>query len=182
MLRIRCLLFTISILLASAGAANAQCSIKLGGAGKSATLDHSSDSTGPWEFIRSTSGHCTFEVFNSTNFQGRSVVYGTDVNKRIRIGALGAQDSEGWGARSVRITPVQNSACRVVLGDSGVSQTFLGPGQVRNISGWGVLRETTGACHVILFNGANFNGRQDDYTEARRQARLEWRVRSIKIE
>jgi hypothetical protein len=151
MLRAHSWLFILGTLLGAATAANAQdCEIVFGRGGASVTFSSDGDRDindveGPWEFIRSTRGPCTFQVFNDPNLSGKSVLYGTEINKRIRIGATGAQDSEGWRARSLRIIHDNTSPpCPIVLGDSDVSQTFSGPiEKLTGISGWDFVRKTS---------------------------------------
>jgi hypothetical protein len=115
------------------------------------------DVEGPWDFIRQTNGPCAFQVFNNTNGAGRSVTYGTGINKRIRIGAKGAEDSGGWRARSMTFHRSDSMDCSIELGDSGVRQTFYRP--TSNISGWSFVTSTTGPC---VFTVAN----RDDVVQA----------------
>jgi hypothetical protein len=155
-------LFLLSIMLGSLIAvftapANAQsCEITVGRGGASFTFGADGtrnfpDLQGPWDFIRTTKGNCTFQVFNLKNFQGspKVALYGTDIQKRIRIGATGGQDSGGFRARSLRIIPDPNNAqpCLIELGDNNISQTFHGPiASLAGITGWAFIRRTTGNC------------------------------------
>lgn len=139
---------------------------------------------GPWDFIRKTSGNCHFEVFNNNSFSGRRVLYGTNVNRRIRIGAKGAQDKNGWRGRSLRIIPRGGRRCSITLGDNKVSQTFLGqPGNVvSGISGWSFIRRTTGGCRFIVFNKSNRDGRNKEYDRVVQKVRPGWRIRAIRFD
>ncbi|BAY83930.1 hypothetical protein NIES267_34240 [Calothrix parasitica NIES-267] len=130
-----------------------RCTIIFGRGGASLPISNDRENNfrtidGPWDFIRETSGNCHFEVFNENSFSGRRVLYGTDVSKRIRIGAKGAQNKNGCRSRSLRIIPRPRRRCSITLGDNRVSQTFLGQptNLVNNISGWSFIRETTGRC------------------------------------
>jgi hypothetical protein len=194
MLRGYTVLFMLGIVVAAAGTAIAQqpnCWIQFGAGGMSRTFYLSGGAVhnnleGPWDFIRKTYGPCTFQVFNQTNLSGKSVVYGTAIDKRIRIGETGGQDDsgDGWGARSLHIVPAHDTRCYVILGDNGISQTFYGPDEVKNISGWNFVRESAGGCSLIVFNGSHFDGRQEEFLEdvTGEDVRVGWRIRSLKIE
>ena len=74
------------------------CTIVLGGGGKSQTISPSFDSSSgsytvntskAWDFVRSTSGDCTFTIYNDANQGGRYVTLGTDLDMRIRAGEDG---------------------------------------------------------------------------------------------
>lgn len=49
-----------------------------------------------------------------------------------------------------------------MLGDSGVSQTFRGPGSYTGITGWDFIRELRG-CELAVYKGGGFTGRQESY-------------------
>jgi hypothetical protein len=153
MLRAHILLFMLGILLALASIAHAQDrEIVFGRGGHSSEPIRSStgDLGGAWDFIRRTSGPCAFEVFNDPNWSGRSVTYGTNIDRRIRVGATGAQDSGGWRARSVNFRRSDRTECSIILGDSGVRQTFYE--HTANISGWSFIQETNGPCVFTVAN------------------------------
>ncbi len=184
--------FLMAVALVPTSAAYAQCSITFGRGGASTTFTGSTTNAGgPWDFIRSTSGMCTFEVFNQTNFQGQWRLYGTGINERIRIGADGAQDSNGWRARSVRITQRNESSCQIALGDAGITQTFFGPVDLSGISGWAFIRSTNGRCVFQVYNGNNLSEPSVTYgsnINARIRAGATggqdnggWRIRSLSI-
>ncbi|EKQ71156.1 hypothetical protein OsccyDRAFT_1485 [Leptolyngbyaceae cyanobacterium JSC-12] len=48
-----------------------------------------------WNFVRSTQGPCTFEVFNGSEFNGRSRSFSSGVDGNTRV---------GWRVRSIRIS------------------------------------------------------------------------------
>ena len=98
------------------------CTIVLGGGGKSQTISPSFSGTSgnytvntskAWDFVRSTSGDCTFTIYNDANQRGRYVTLGTNLDKRIRAGEDGIRykdDGGGdtWRVRSVKIKHVAN--------------------------------------------------------------------------
>jgi hypothetical protein len=187
MIRAYPVLFILGILIGTASAAHAQvCEIVFGRGGASVTFSSDGDRDfddveGPWEFIRSTRGPCTFQVFNDPNLSGRTVIYGTDIDGRIRIGAEGAQDSEeGWRARSLRIRQSIGD-CRVTLGDSGISQTFVGfRGTVTDISGWNFVRHSSRCFTFTVYNGRSLNGNYREFHgDVTEQVRVGWRIRSL---
>ena len=188
------LVFIATLCLAGgAWAASAQaatCSVTFGSGGASYTHTvnvevgrpaRESQIGGPWYFIRRTEGPCSFLVFNDHGFGGRRVLYGTDIAERIRVGAEGAQDSGGWKARSMIVTATPGR-CSVTLGDSGVSQTFFGPGSYTDISGWNFIRRLSG-CELAVYNGQNFTGRQESYiADINSRIRVGWRIRSLVLQ
>jgi hypothetical protein len=193
MLKAYTVLLLLGVLLGSASAANAQaCEIVFGGGGDSATFSSDGasntdidDVEGPWDFIRSTHGPCTFEVFNDYNLSGKSVVYGTDIDGRIRIGETGGQDDsgDGWKARSLRIT-YSFDDCRVTLSDNGISQTFVGSSgtTVTNISGWSFVRHSTRCRTFTVYNGSSLNGKhQEFHGDVTERVRVGWRIRSLRL-
>lgn len=169
----------------------AKCGIMLGGGGKNSqwlTLNNNkktylSNIGGPWDFIRKTYGPCTFNVYNS-QFKGRNFQYGSDISKRLRVGAKGGEDKGGWRARSVIITPRSNRQCSIVLSDGGVSQTFYGIGKINRISGWSFVRNTQGnsQCSYRLYNGSLYDGRLSEVRKINNRIRMPWRIRSMEIQ
>jgi hypothetical protein len=188
-------LFILGVLLGATDAAKAQqedCEIEFGTMGISRTFSLMQDGEiinnlqGPWDFIRWTRGPCVFHVFNDLNLSGRTVAYGTKiVGGSIRIAATGGEyfHGEGWRARSLHIQPPTDTRCSVTLGDNGRSQTFFGPSVIQNISGWDFIRESHGGCQIIVFNGGQLNGRQEEFlTDIVGRVRIGWRIRSLLIQ
>lgn len=184
--------------LFSSNALAAECGIKLGGGGKDSNwiklknnqITRVNDIGGPWSFIRQTYGQCDFTLFNKHKFKGRRANYGTDIGIRLRVGAKGGIDKNGWKARSLIITPA-NPQCTIKLGEnepagySGGSQyrrqTFSGPGEFGNITGWSNIQEASKKCKYTIYNGVNFTGRSQEITSVAHITKLDWRIRSIKI-
>ncbi|MCB0125042.1 MAG: matrixin family metalloprotease [Caldilineaceae bacterium] len=117
------------------------CTIRIGDDGNTWTIEATlSERNRPAEypdvpassFIRSTSGPCYFEVYNSTEFGGRMVTLGTDLTERIRAGLGGLDDSgETWRVRSVKIYLAElesntgRALCELRLGGGGARMTYL---------------------------------------------------------
>jgi hypothetical protein len=162
----------------------------LGDAGVSQTFfgpsDHLTNISG-WAFVRTTTSPPpapvgVFQVFNGHDLSGNTVSYGSFIDKRIRAGATGGQDSGGRRIRSLRIRRSNGEGCGVRLGDSGISQVFGGPDEVEHISGWNFIRRSTGGCPFAVFNGSHFNGRQQTFSEdVTEQVGVGWRIRSLSI-
>lgn len=182
------LIIPLIALLSLSSAYAEKCSITLGGDGRSRT--ETTESTekfyhigGRWEFIRSTSGPCTFQVYNKDQLQGRSNVYGSNIEGRIRIGANGAQNKGGWKARSLSIVKVKNKSCSITLGDNGVRQTFFGPSKTGNLTGWSFVTKTAGNCIFTTHNGAEFSGKEKKFRKGLTERnRVGYRIRSVSIE
>jgi hypothetical protein len=185
--------------LFSSSALATECGIKLGGGGKDSSwiklkndqITKANDIGGPWSFIRQTYGKCDFTLFNEHKFKGRRANYGTDIGIRLRVGAKGGIDKNGWKARSLIITP-RNPQCTIELGEnepsgySGASnyrrQTFFGPSEFRNITGWSNIEKVSKYCKYKLYSGVDFSGHYHEVTSLAHTKKLAWRIRSIKIE
>jgi hypothetical protein len=77
--------------------------------------------------------------------------------------------------------PMQGN-CIMVIGDGGVSQYFVGPGDYPNLTGWNFVRSTQGSCTFEVFNGSGFDGRVASYSSGvDGNTRVGWRIRSIRI-
>ena len=146
------------------------CTIVLGGGGKSQTISPSFSGTSgnytvntskAWDFVRSTSGDCTFTIYNDANQRGRYVTLGTNLDKRIRAGEDGIRykdDGGGatWRVRSVKIEPVANKNCFVSIGGGGVRMHYY-PGSYAQVPAmdrisyfWG------GNCDAKAWNGFSY--------------------------
>lgn len=127
-----------SDIVQSHAALSTTCTIVLGGGGKSQTITKSftsqSDSyyvntSSAWDFIRSTSGACTFTIYNDTIRSDRYVILGTDLSVRIRAGEDGIRykddgGGETWRVRAVKIDPVQSTDCFLNIGGGGVRMNY----------------------------------------------------------
>lgn len=176
------------------------CRIKLGGGGNSSPwltikggeVTRLNDIGGPWDFIRETAGKCDFTLFNKNNFKGRRATYGTGIKNRLRVGAKGGIDKNGWKVRSLIINP-RNSACSIELqedeklgGRSSFSvdrrQTFYGPGKHRDITGWSSIQKVKGPCTFMVFSSTGLGGYAFNATNLPHLTRVGFRIRSIKME
>ncbi|MBV1911969.1 MAG: hypothetical protein KUG78_21950 [Kangiellaceae bacterium] len=176
----------------------AGCGVKLGGAGKDSPwlkLKHNqittiSDIGGPWDFVRQTYGPCEFELYNKENYQGHRARYGEGITHRLRIGAKGGVDKNGWKARSLKIVPRKKN-CRIELqanevpGLSGQTvyrrQTFYGPSKIRNLTGWSIIGKIAEHCRYKIYNGANLDGNSIELKRLNNPRKLKWRIRSMQI-
>ena len=196
---LRIIIGILFFFLFSSSALAKSCGIKLGGGGKDSSwislknnqVTRVNDVGGPWSFIRQTRGQCDFTLFNKHRFQGRRANYGTDIGSRLRVGAKGGIDKNGWKVRSLIITP-RDPKCTIQLwedeptGLSGASQyrrqTFFGPSEFRNITGWSSIEKVSRNCKFKVFNKAKFTGRSYELTTLAHTKHLNWRIRSLKIE
>lgn len=187
------------LVLFSSALSAQECGIKLGGGGKDSPwlklegsrITRLDDIGGPWSFIRKTYGNCDFTLFNKNRFEGRRANYGTDIGIRLRVGAKGGIDKNGWKVRSLIITP-RDPQCTIEIGEnepaglSGASnyrrQKFLGPSEYRNITGWSNIEKVSNNCKYKLYSGVNFSGFYHEVTTLAHSTKLDWRIRSIKIE
>ncbi|MCB9148111.1 MAG: hypothetical protein H6641_05070 [Caldilineaceae bacterium] len=117
------------------------------------------------DFIRSTRGPCTFDIFNKTNYGGRHVTLGTDLSKKIRAGTGGVDGSgDTWRIRSIIITKVTDKQCKIRIGGNGVRMTYYS-----SRANAAVLSETPAmnrisyikgsGCKAILYNSSFSSGR-----------------------
>jgi hypothetical protein len=80
------------------------------------------DTIVPSRFIRSTTGNCTFTVYNrpGASQNGYWEILGTNLSDRIRAGEGGVDGTgDTWKIRSLRITPVADPKCRLRIGGDG---------------------------------------------------------------
>ena len=152
------------------------CTIVLGGGGKSQTIspsfngssgNYTVNTSKAWDFVRSTSGDCTFTIYNDANQRGRYVTLGTNLDKRIRAGEDGIRykdDGGGatWRVRSVKIEPVANKNCFVSIGGGGVRMHYY-PGSYAQVPAmdrisyfWG------GNCDAKAWNGFSYGANDSD--------------------
>ncbi len=196
---------TIGIATGGACLAEAQdkmeCVIVIGGEGESHRYgDHLNlgeslrfDNVPISDFIRSTSGPCTFTVYNSAGFGGRWVTLGSDLTERIRAGLDGVSRRKGgggdtWRIRSLMIQRV-NTTCRLRIGGGGVRMTYF-PGNYPQVPAMDRIGEFLGGdCTADIWSDVNF-GDSDTYnrfkslnTSGPRQQAYDpgYRVRSMKI-
>lgn len=134
-----------------------------------------------FSFIERAVGSCYYEMYNEEGFgAGRIAGYGA-LDNRVRIGSEGADNGGGWRARSMKVFPMQGN-CIMVIGDGGVSQYLVGPGDYPNLTGWNFVRSTQGPCTFEVFNGPGFDGRVASYSSGvDGNTRVGWRIRSIRI-
>ena len=151
------------------------CTIVLGGGGNSQTISHTFDTLTPysvntssaWDFIRTTSGPCSFTVYNNTSQGGRNVTLGTDISVRIRAGEDGVRNKdsgngETWKVRSVKIMPQNDTDCHVNIGASGVRMNYY-PGEYEHIPAMDRLTYFVGGnCDGKIWN-ADYFGNTDQY-------------------
>ncbi|GEM_PF-3363255 len=189
-------LSVVATLLNDRQALAGQCSISVGGGGHTETVDRNISqattivfSVSSWDFLRSTSGRCHFQI----NFDdGTYTMYGSGITDRIRFGNSGGND-RGSGIRaqgyvpspvSVRLIPVTGS-CGIILGDNGRSQIFWGNPNTKidGISGWDFIRETWGNCRFTVYNRYQGEGRSYSVNSGvNHRIRVGWRIRSLEME
>lgn len=131
----------IATTAAPAHAAAVECRIVLGDDGASSTIVANLNTTGgpvsqsfanvtASSFVRSTTGPCTFQIYNSGNFTGDQVTLGSGITTRIRAGLDGVsrKDSGGgetWRVRSVFIVLRQPALCTLRVGHTnGVQMDY----------------------------------------------------------
>ncbi len=195
----------IGILFFSLFSSNAlaiECAIKFGGGGKDSSwiklkndrVTGINDIGGPWSFIRKTNGPCDFRVYNKDRYKGTHANYGTKIISKLRIGAIGGTDKNGWKARSVVITP-RKTECKIQLHETGRDtkltsttlynhkQLFYGPARINNITGWSSVAAISGGsnCQYKLYNGPNFDRKFINIDRVDSLYRVGWRIRSIEI-
>ncbi|MFZ4656394.1 MAG: hypothetical protein ACOYNY_05260 [Caldilineaceae bacterium] len=109
------------------------CSITIGADGESKT--YTTNGYGEFNavmvsnFVRDTDGFCTFIIYNDVNFGGLRVVLGTDLQGQIRAGLDGVEKrkhggGDTWRIRSLKIVPVVDKLCKLVVGGNGVRMTY----------------------------------------------------------
>lgn len=153
----------------------AECVIKLGHDGKTYTYSKSLTSVGStaeWAkvskaaFVRSTSGPCTFTIYNKSNFLGPSVTLGTNLSGRIRAGLDGItkKDSGGgdtWGVRSIKMTRVATD-CVLNMGGGGVRMDYYA-GRYLTIPECGAVSSFLGGdCQAYAWNAVSFGAGDED--------------------
>ncbi|MFK5947431.1 MAG: ricin-type beta-trefoil lectin domain protein [Methylococcales bacterium] len=182
----------------------AECGIKLGGGGKDSSwiklkndrVTSANDIGGPWSFIRETYGPCDFRMYNKGNYKGKYVHYGSGIVERLRVGAIGGSDKDGWKVRSVVITP-RSTQCSIELNESDHEfqlrsgstriythkQVFYGPARISNITGWSSVAAISGDsnCQYKLYNGSTFDRQFINLEKVSSPYRIGWRIRSIEI-
>jgi hypothetical protein len=114
------------------------CTIVLGENGKTYVFSISSDEARsgskifntrePSRFIRSTTGDCTFTIYNKPDADpnGWWVILGTNLSDRIRAGEGGVDGTgDTWKIRSLEITPVADTSCRLSIGGDGHRMVYF---------------------------------------------------------
>jgi hypothetical protein len=151
-----------------------ECVIELGGGGRTHAYRadllpgraRSWESVPESDFIRRTSGPCTFTVYNGNNFGGRFVTLGSNLGERIRAGIDGVRyKDEGGGAtwriRSLKILRQTNTDCRLSIGGGGVRMDYYASADVipamDRVGGF-----FGGNCAAEIWNGEH-SGRDDPY-------------------
>ncbi len=181
-----------------------ECGIKFGGGGKDSSwiklkndrVTRVNDIGGPWSFIRKTYGPCDFMLYNKGNYKGSRAHYGSGIVERLRVGAIGGSDKNGWKVRSVIITP-RDTQCSIQLNESdhefqlssasskiyNHKQVFHGPARISSITGWSSVTAISGDsnCQYKLYNGANFDRQFINLEKVSSLYRIGWRIRSIEI-
>lgn len=120
-----------------------------------------------WGYVLSTTGPCSFVVYNHANFGAPSVDLGTNLTGAIRPGihgvisrALGGNGT--WRARSVEIARPAAAAvvegCQIDLGDNGRTMTYIT--SAAQVPLMGVVRRTLGRnCRFTILAESQFGGR-----------------------
>lgn len=192
-----------------------ECGIKLGGGGKDSPWfkvksihggkgEKFKDLAGAWSFIRQTYGPCNFYLYNKKDYKGRKATYGSGIDDRLRVGAKGGIDKDGWKARSLSMSRRHGTCAIQLLEDEPPgrgkakkhrTQTFYGPAVLTHITGWSKVATITENCSYRVFNKPKMAIRQRTSTEVYKRnhskqvllkklskpMRVGWRIRSIEI-
>jgi hypothetical protein len=144
------------------------------------------------DFIRKTSGPCSFTVFNHANFEGRHVTLGSDLTTKIRAGIDGVENRDGgggstWRIRSIRMELANSEDfCAVRLGGNGVRMTYFN-GAFAVVPAMNRLELVVAgervSCQAVLYNSTDFEGRNRTFgTPTNAKAiDLGYRTRSLTI-